>query len=314
MKLYNFNKKELINIYEKMITSRLLDDKMLIMLKQGKSWFHIGASGHEASQLAASICFNSDLDYAYPYYRDQAFCLGWGATAQDLLMCFLHKEDDPNSGGRQMPQHYGNKALNIVSQSSCTGTQYLQAVGTAFGLKRNGDNGVCYVSSGEGTTSEGDFHEALNWASKDKAPVIFHIQDNGYAISVPIKEQTSGESVYNICSGYENLSRFDVDGTNFFESHLAFKKAIERARKGLGPSVIVSKVVRLLPHSSSDDQRKYRSEKELEKDRKSDPLLIFKKNKVTYFKGTGSFKSKNDIVIKDNDNKETIIQTENTSF
>ncbi len=277
MKLYNFNKKELINIYEKMITSRLLDDKMLIMLKQGKSWFHIGASGHEASQLAASICFNSDLDYAYPYYRDQAFCLGWGATAQDLLMCFLHKEDDPNSGGRQMPQHYGNKALNIVSQSSCTGTQYLQAVGTAFGLKRNGDNGVCYVSSGEGTTSEGDFHEALNWASKDKAPVIFHIQDNGYAISVPIKEQTSGESVYNICSGYENLSRFDVDGTNFFESHLAFKKAIERARKGLGPSVIVSKVVRLLPHSSSDDQRKYRSEKELEKDRKSDPLLIFQK-------------------------------------
>ena len=277
MKLHNFNKKELIDVYEKMVTSRFLDDKMLIMLKQGKSWFHIGASGHEAAQLAASICFNSDLDYAYPYYRDQAFCLGWGATAQDLLMCFLHKEDDPNSGGRQMPQHYGNKALNIVSQSSCTGTQYLQAVGTAFGLQRDGNNGVCYVSSGEGTTSEGDFHEALNWASKDKAPVIFHILDNGYDISVPIKEQTSGESVYNICSGYENLSRFDVDGTNFFESQLAFKKAIERARKGLGPSVIVSKVVRLLPHSSSDDQRKYRTEKDLEKDKKSDPLLIFQK-------------------------------------
>ena len=277
MKLHNFNKKELVSIYEKMVASRLLDDKMLIMLKQGKSWFHIGAAGHEAAQLAASICFNSDIDYAYPYYRDQAFCLGWGSTIQDLLMCFLHKADDPNSGGRQMPQHYGNKSLNIVSQSSCTGTQYLQAVGTAFGLQRDGNNGVCYVSSGEGTTSEGDFHEALNWASKDKAPVIFHIQDNGYAISVPIKEQTSGESVYNICSGYDNLSRFDVDGTNFFESHLAFKKAIERARKGLGPSVIISKVVRLLPNSSSDDQRKYRSEKELEKDKKNDPLLMFQK-------------------------------------
>ena len=277
MKLYNFNKKDLMNIYEKMVTSRFLDDKMLIMLKQGKSWFHIGASGHEASQLAASVCFNPELDYAYPYYRDQAFCLGWGMTTEELLMCFLHKEDDPNSGGRQMPQHYGSKPLNIVSQSSCTGTQYLQAVGTAFGLQRDGNNGVCYVSSGEGTTSEGDFHEALNWASKDKAPVIFHIQDNGYAISVPIKEQTSGGSVYNICSGYENLSRFDVDGTNFFESQLAFKKAIERARKGLGPSVIVSKVVRLLPHSSSDDQRKYRTEKDLEKDKKSDPLLIFQK-------------------------------------
>ena len=153
-----------------------------------------------------------------------------------------------------MPQHYGNKPLNIVSQSSCTGTQFLQAVGTAFALQRDKTNGVCYVSSGEGTTSEGDFHEALNWASKDKAPVIFHIQDNGYAISVPVDEQTSGASIYNICAGYENLSRFHVDGTNFFESHLAFKKAIERARKGLGPSVIVSKVVRLLPHSSSDDQ------------------------------------------------------------
>ena len=277
MKLHNFNKKDLLSIYEKMVTSRLLDNKMLIMLKQGKSWFHIGGSGHEAAQLGASICFKSDIDYAYPYYRDQAFCLGWGSTTRDLLMCFLHKKDDPNSGGRQMPQHYGNKPLNIVSQSSCTGTQYLQAVGTAFALKRDGNNGVCYVSSGEGTTSEGDFHEALNWASKDKAPVIFHIQDNGYAISVPIKEQTSGESVYNICSGYENLSRFDIDGTNFFESHLAFKKAIERARKGLGPSVIVSKVVRLLPHSSSDDQRKYRSEQELEKDKKSDPLLMFQK-------------------------------------
>ena len=277
MKLHNFNKKELINIYEKMVTSRLLDNKQLIMLKQGKSWFHIGASGHEASQLAASICFNPDLDYAYPYYRDQAFCLGWGATARDVLLCFLHKDEDPNSGGRQMPQHWGNKKLNIVSQSSCTGTQYLQAVGTAFGLKRDNNNGVCYVSSGEGTTSEGDFHEALNWASKDKAPVIFHIQDNGYAISVPISEQTSGASVYNICSGYENLAKFNVDGTNFFETHLAFKKAIDRARKGLGPSVIVSKVVRLLPHSSSDDQRKYRSEKELEADKKTDPLIMFQK-------------------------------------
>ena len=277
MKLHNFNKKELVSIYEKMVTSRFLDDKQLIMLKQGKSWFHIGASGHEAAQLAASICFNPTLDYCYPYYRDQAFCLGWGATAKDILTCFLHKDEDPNSGGRQMPQHWGNKDLNIVSQSSCTGTQFLQAVGTAFGLQKDGNNGVCYVSSGEGTTSEGDFHEALNWASKDKAPVIFHIQDNGFAISVPVAEQTSGGSVFNVCSGYENLSRFHVDGTNFFESHLAFKKAIDRARKGLGPSVIVSKVVRLLPHSSSDDQRKYRTEKELEADKKIDPLLMFQK-------------------------------------
>jgi 2-oxoisovalerate dehydrogenase E1 component len=277
MKLHNFNKKELVAVYEKMVMSRFLDNKQLIMLKQGKSFFHIGASGHEAAQMAAALCFDSKKDYAYPYYRDQAFCLGWGITARDVLLCFLHKDEDPNSGGRQMPQHWGHKELNIVSQSSCTGTQYLQAVGTAFGLDRDGLNGVSYVSSGEGTTSEGDFHEALNWATKDSAPVIFHIQDNGYAISVPISEQTSGASVNNICSGYDNLAIFNVDGTNFFESYLAFKKAVDRARKGLGPSVIISKVVRLLPHSSSDDQRKYRSEKELEEDKKRDPLLLFRK-------------------------------------
>ena len=277
MKYKGHTKKEILEIYRLMVLSRKLDEKQLILLKQGKGYFHIAAAGHEAAEIAAARAMKPGYDYAYPYYRDQAFCLGWGATIRDVLMCFLHKDEDPNSGGRQMPQHWGNKDLNIVSQSSCTGTQYLQAVGTAFGLKRDGNNGVCYVSSGEGTTSEGDFHEALNWASKDKTPVIFHIQDNGYAISVPIKDQTSGGSVNNICSGYENLSIFNIDGTNFFESHLAFKKAIDRARKNLGPSVIISKVVRLLPHSSSDDQRKYRSEKELEDDKKIDPLLVFRK-------------------------------------
>mgnify|MGYP001459366236 FL=1 len=275
MKFKGFTKKQLMDIYEKMALSRYLDDKQLILLKQGKGFFHIGGAGHEAAGLAAALAFKPGFDYAYPYYRDQAFCLGWGMTSREHLLSFLAKEDDPSSGGRQMPQHYGHKELKIVSQSSPTGTQFLQATGAGFALQRNGENGVAYVSSGEGTSSQGDFHEALNWASRDKSPVIFHIENNHYAISVPIEDQTAGGSVYKISAGYDNLARFNVDGTDFFETHLAFKKAVERARKGKGPSLIQSDVVRLLPHSSSDDQRKYRPEKDLEADRKRDPLLTF---------------------------------------
>ena len=280
MKLHGFTKKQLLDIFRKMALSRHLDEKQLILLKQGKGFFHIGASGHEAAELAGATALKPGFDYAYPYYREQAFCLGYGMTVKEHLLSFLAKEDDPSSGGRQMPQHFGHKELNIVSQSSPTGTQYLQAVGAGFVLKNEGNGAVTYVSSGEGTTSQGDFHEALNWASREKAPVIFHIENNGYAISVPIAEQTSGESVYDICAGYDSLSRYNVDGCDFFETHLAFSKAVERARSGKGPSVIVSNVVRLLPHSSSDDQRKYRDEKDLEADRKRDPLILFRKKCV----------------------------------
>lgn len=275
-RLHGFQKKELLAIYEKMVLARRLDEKMLIMLKQGKSFFHIGGSGHEAAQLAAARNMRAGEDWAFPYYRDAALCLGLGMTAREQLLCFLARKDDPNSGGRQMPQHYGHRDLRIVSQSSPTGTQFLQAVGCAMARKWDGTKEVVYVSAGEGTTSQGDFHEALNWASRDKLPVIFHIEDNEYAISVHISEQTTGGSVYSLVSGYQNLARFDVDGTDFFEANLAFQKAVERARKGKGPAVIVSHVVRLLPHSSSDDQRKYRSEEELEKDRKKDPIIVFK--------------------------------------
>ena len=196
MKLHGFSKKELLKIYYQMSLSRRLDDKQLILLKQGKGYFHIGASGHEAVEVAASKTMKPGYDYAYPYYRDQAFCLGYGMSTKDILLSFMAKEADPNSAGRQMPQHYGHKDLNIVSQSSPTGTQYLQAVGAGFALKRDNSDAVVYVSSGEGTTSQGDYHEALNWASREKAPIIFHVENNGYAISVPISEQISGESVY----------------------------------------------------------------------------------------------------------------------
>ena len=272
-RLNGYTKNQVIGIYEKMVTSRKLDEKMLVMLKQGKSFFHIGASGHEAAQLAAAVLIRPGKDWSYPYYRDGAYCLGIGMTAREQLLSFLAKADDPNSGGRQMPQHYGHKDLNIVSQSSPTGTQFLQAVGSALVCKMEKRQNIVYVSAGEGTTSQGDFHEALNWASNAKAPVVFHIQDNEYAISTHRSEQTAS-SIYDLTSGYNNLARYNVDGTEFFETNLAFKEAIQRARKGKGPSVIISNVVRLLAHSSSDDQRKYRDEKSLSKDLKKDPLKI----------------------------------------
>jgi 2-oxoisovalerate dehydrogenase E1 component len=274
-RLHGFQKKELLEIYTTMVTARRLDEKMLILLRQGKGFFHIGCAGHEAAQLGAVANLRPGEDWSYPYYRDAAYCLGMGMTAREQLLSFLARADDPNSGGRQMPQHYGHRKLRIVTQSSPTGTQYLTAVGCAKTRVWEKTKEVVYVSSGEGATSQGDFHEALNWASREKLPVIFHVEDNDYAISVPIAEQTAGSSVYAMVAGYQNLARFDVDGTNFFEAHLAFQEAVERARKGKGPSVVVTHVVRLLSHSSSDDQRKYRPEEELERDRERDPILRF---------------------------------------
>ena len=299
-----YSKKELLSIYGKMYRSRKLDEKQLILLKQGKGFFHIGASGHEAAQIAASSYIDVKKDYSYPYYRNQAYCIGLGMTDEEIFLSFLAKKDDPNSAGRQMPQHFSHSELNIVSQSSPTGTQYLQAVGAAFALKDRNNASVVYVSSGEGTTSQGDFHEALNWASREKSPVIFHIENNNYAISVPIEDQVSGSSLYDITSGYDSLTRYDIDGCNFFESMVAFNKAFERTRSGKGPSLIISNVVRLLPHSSSDDHSKYRDTKDIEDDMKRDPLLLFRKECDKKYKiGSKEFDSLENSIDKNLEKK-----------
>lgn len=266
-----FSVPEILRVFRLMLLARKLDEKMLILLKQGKSFFHIGCSGHEAVQLAATHCFVPGKDFSYPYYRELSFMLGMGMTSEQIMTNFLARASDVNSGSRQMPQHYGYEEKRIVSQSSPTGTQFLQAVGTAMGAKFRKTDEVVYVSSGEGTTSQGDFHEALNWASRDKLPVIFCIQDNKFAISVPISQQTA-TSVFDMVAGYAHLDRYQIDGTNFFESYRAFHSAVERARAGDGPSCIVAEVVRLLPHSSSDDHGKYRTKDDLENDRKRDPI------------------------------------------
>jgi len=269
--------KLVLEFYRNMVTSRLMDDKMLIMLKQGKSFFHIGAAGHEAIQTAAAYAMKPGYDWAYPYYRDLTFVLQFGVTPKEVFLNFLAKASDPSSGGRQMSNHYGNKNLRIVTQSSPTGTQYLQGTGCALGAIKENKDEVVYVSSGEGTSSQGDFHEALNWATRDKLSVIFVIQNNKYAISVPIEEQMAGKSVFKLGAGYEGLNRFRVDGTDIFESLNTMQQAVSLARKGKGPSLVEADTVRLFPHSSSDSQKKYRSLEDLEKDKSKDPIINLEK-------------------------------------
>jgi 2-oxoisovalerate dehydrogenase E1 component len=263
---------ELLGAYRLMLTSRRLDEKQMILLKQGKSFFHIGGSGHEAAQIAMASALEPGRDWAFPYYRDVAFVLRYGMTVKDIFLSALHRAEDPSTGGRQMPGHWGAKDLRIITQSSPTGTQYLQAVGVALAAKKEGAGEVVYVSSGEGATSEGEFFEAVNWAAREKLPVIFFIQDNKLAISVPVEQQTAGGSVFEVTKGFAGLERVEVDGTDYLATLGAARKAVERARNGEGPTLMVAHVVRLLPHSSSDDQTKYRTKEEIERDRAMDPI------------------------------------------
>jgi 2-oxoisovalerate dehydrogenase E1 component len=279
--LKSFSKEDLAKVYRLMVTARQIDTKLLTMLKQGKASFHIGVSGHEAAQIAVAQNMRAGLDWSYPYYRDLAYCLTLGFRIEDAMLDFLFREEAPSTAGRQMYAHWGHKELRIVSQSSPTGTQFLQAVGTAIGCKREQKGEIVYVSAGEGTTSQGDFHEALNWAAREKLPIVFMIEDNGYAISVPIREQTAGQSAYKLAAGYEGLIRYDVDGTDYFEMKRIADEAITKARSGEGAVLINAKVVRLLPHSSSDDHSKYRTPEELAEDQKRDCILRFEERVIS---------------------------------
>jgi 2-oxoisovalerate dehydrogenase E1 component len=267
----------LIGAYRNALAARFVDSKILILLKQGKVFFHIGGSGHEIAQTAVAMALKPGHDWAYPYYRDLGFALQYGYTVEEVLLEALHRKGGPSSHGFAMPFHYGHKKWRIVAQSSPTGTQYLEAVGTAMGAVKTGTDEVVYVSSGEGATSEGEFHEALNWSARGKYPVIFVIQNNRFAISVPVKDQVAGESVSELVKGYKGLQRFHVDGGDFRAVYDATCEAASRARRGEGPSLIEAETVRLLPHSSSDDQRKYRDPKDLETDLKNDPLPRFER-------------------------------------
>lgn len=270
----SISSEQLLNAYRNMLRARKADEKSIVLYKQNKCHFQIGVAGHEAVQVAAADAMDVSKDYFYPYYRGMALCAALGMSDREFMMNAMNRAADPNSGGRQMPMHYGHVDLHIVNQSSPTGTQFLQAVGAAKALKFRGEDGVVYVSAGEGTTSQGDWHEALNWAARDKLPVIFCIQNNGYAISVPIEEQIAGQSVAGISQGYQNLDVQDIDGLDYEASFTAINKAVERARRGDGPTVFEAKVVRLQSHSISDNQAKYRAPEDIAKDKELDPIAL----------------------------------------
>ena len=246
-------KKDLMQALTVMFKARYSDNKHLTLVKQGKSFFHIGGSGHEGVQTAIGLSFQHGVDWGWTYYRDIAYTYAMGLTTKEYFLLALGKPEDPAAGGRQMPGHYGHPKLNLPTQSSSTGTQYLNAVGE-----------ITYVASGEGTTSQGEFYEAVNWATREKLPVLFCVQDNGYAISVPKEKQSMGTSVGHSFCCYSNLKMKTFDGWDYFASVQAAREADEYIRSGKGPVLLHANVERLLPHSSSDDHRKYRPMEELE--------------------------------------------------
>lgn len=266
------NKEELLKALRLMIQGRLTDKKHLGLIKQGKSFFHIGVSGHEAIQVAIGNNLRQQ-DWLWIYYRDMVLAFAQGFSLNDYFMSAFGKRFCPSSGGRQMPCHYGHPDINMPAHSSPTGTQFLNAVGTAMASKKAGLDEISYVGAGEGTTSQGEFYEAVNWANKDKLPVLFCIQDNKWAISVKSTEQGSGQGISEMFSSYDNLLVLKIDGTNYLESDEATKKAIKYIRAGKGPVLIHAETVRLLPHSSSDDHRKYREAGELKsEEEQKDPI------------------------------------------
>lgn len=272
-KFHGLSEVQLKEAYMIMLRSRLNDDRVDTLIKQGKATFLISGSGHEGIQVAMGMAMKAGKDWLYTYYRDNAICMTMGVTVENMMQHSMGKATDTFTGGRQMPMTIGSQQYRIPTASLTTGSQYLEAAGAALAEVYKGTDAVAYAGGGEGSTSEGEFWEAVNWASRDKLPMIFVIQNNKFAISVPIHQQTAGGSVYKATAGFEGLRRVDIDGTDFLASYAACKEAVEHARAGKGPTLIHANVVRLRSHSASDAQEKYRDKLELEEDLKKDPLL-----------------------------------------
>ena len=285
---------QLVETYRTMYLSRRLDDREILLKRQQKVFFQISGAGHEALLIAAALCLRPGYDWFYPYYRDRALCLMLGVSAHDMLLQAVGAAADPSSGGRQMPSHWGSPPLNIVTSSSPTGTQFLQAIGCAeagryfchhpeAARKATGDyrqfkdvqfhgDEVVYVSAGDGATSEGEFWEAMNTASNEKLPVLFLIEDNAYAISVPVEVQTAGGNISRLVRNFPNFYFAECDGTDLIESYACLRSAVAYVRAGQGPAFVHGHVIRPYSHSLSDDERLYRPEQERRADAERDPL------------------------------------------
>jgi 2-oxoisovalerate dehydrogenase E1 component alpha subunit len=261
-----------------MLLTRLLDERMLQLNRMGKAPFSISGQGHEAAQIGAAFAFDLDRDWFLPYYRDWAVCLHVGMSPRELLLNFLAKADDPNSGGRQMPGHFGSRRLRIVTASSPVTTQFLHAVGIAYAAKLRREATVVYASLGEGSTSQGDYHEALNFAAIHELPVVFFVQNNNYAISVPQEQQMAVHNVADRAAAY-GLPGLIVNGADVFETYAGVREAVARARRGGGSTLVEAKVSRFQPHSGDDDD-KYRDPAEVAALRRDDPLPHFRQQLI----------------------------------
>ncbi len=266
---------DLMRIYHYMLLARKVDERMWILNRQGKAAFVVPCQGHEAAQVGVAFNLRPGKDYVYPYYRDSGIVLTLGQTARDQLLSLLGKKEDPNSAGRQMPGHYSSRELNIVTISASVAVQYPQAVGTALAFKMRGEDGVVLVSGGEASTSPGDWHEAMNFAGIHGLPVVFLIENNSYAITTPERLQVAG-TIAGRAAGY-GFPGVEVDGTDVLAVYEVSKEAFERARRGEGPTLIEAKVGRLTAHTSDDDERRYRTQEEIESLPEKDPIVHFKR-------------------------------------
>lgn len=262
--------KIVLELYRKMLCVYCVEERLKIFDRLGKVSFHASARGHEKLQIGMTLLLKPRHDWFFTYYRGKGIPIGLGMPLKDIFLGMLSREGDPNSNGRNMPEHWSSLELRLVAQTAATGTQFLPAVGLARAAARDGSGEIVYVASGEGATSEGEFFEALNWASREQLPVLFVIQNNGYAISVPQAVQTSSE-IHRISQGF-GVPSYVVDGTWFEPMYQTLPPVIEKMRHGGGPALIEGQVIRIDSHSSSDDQKKYRSEEELTKMRERDPI------------------------------------------
>jgi len=260
-----------LELYRKMLTVFYIEERMKTFVRQGKCGFQASTRGHEKLQIGMTMLLKPGHDWFFTYYRSKAVAVGLGMPIKDIFLGMLGREGDPNSNGRNMPEQWSSRKLRLVSQTAVTSTQYLNAVGMARAIKMDGGDEIVHVSSGEGATSEGEFFEALNWASREKLPVLFTVQNNDYAISVPQTSQT-GSEIHRIAQGFA-MPTFDLDGTWFEQLYDTLPPVIDAMRHGAGPALLEAKVVRLDPHSSSDDHRKYRGEAELQAISGRDPIL-----------------------------------------